>query len=290
MKVIFVILNYKTYQETIKLTDMLVKDGLEDKFVLIVDNLSPNESYQVLSSKYSNTDCVEVVLSPENGGYAKGNNYGLRYAKKYNPLYVCIINNDVQFSVRMIDSLCDWYEKLCRVAFIAPKQKLPNGEDATFKTMDVPTLKTDLSLYNPFSTRRHYYVENTEIKGVNKIGIIPGAFIFTNYALFERLGFFEESTFLFCEERFIAKKAEMAGLNNYIILGEIYLHNHSTTISNEASEKRQRRLIREGRCLYYKKYSRHPFLSVAVIKMADLFYEIYLKLFGMARKIKRMIL
>lgn len=291
MDVLFLILNYKTYNETINLVKELLSATTILKYkILVVDNYSPNESFQRIKETFVEEVRVEVVSSGENGGYAKGNNYGLRYAKKYEPKYVCIINNDVHFTLGTIEHLITWYEKLPHVAFISPKQKLPNGEDAIFKMMDVPSLMKDLALYNPFSKRRHYYVENTEIKGVNKIGIIPGAFIFTSYTLFERLGFFDELTFLFCEERFIAKKAEIAGLNNYIILGESYLHNHSTTISNEASEKRQRRLIREGRCLYYKKYSRHPFLSVAVIKMADLFYEIYLKLFGVARKIKRMIL
>lgn len=243
----------------------------------------------MIKDAFPNESRVEIIESGENGGYAKGNNFGLRYAKKYDPKYVCIINNDVHFSFETVEHLINWYEKLPDVAFIAPKQKLPNGEDAVFKMMDVPTLKKDLILYNPFSKQKYYYVENTDIKGVNKIGIIPGAFIFAQYSLFERLGFFDESTFLFCEERFIAKKAELEGLNNYIILEETYLHNHSTTISSEASERRQRKLIREGRCLYYLKFSKRPFISVSVIRFVDFFYEVYLELYGLARKIKRMV-
>lgn len=287
MKVLFLILNFKTYQETIKITDVLVKEGLTDKHILIVDNASPNESYVELCNKYSGCENVDVILSSENGGYAKGNNYGLRYAKKYNPQYVCIINNDVIFSINTIDKLCNWYEKLPNVAFIAPRQILPDGNDAVFTSMEVPTLKSDIAWYNPFSRRRYLYTENTQIKGVNEIGIIPGAFIFTSYQTFEKLGFFDESTFLFCEERFIAKKAQLAGLRNYIILEETYLHNHSTTIKNEASEKRQRKMILEGRCLYYKKYSMHPKIAVLSLKLLYTINELYFLLFGLGRKIKK---
>lgn len=290
MKVLFLILNFKTYQETIKLTDMLLKEGLIDKHILIVDNASPNESYTELYNKYSGCESVDVILSPDNGGYAKGNNFGLRYAKKYMPKYVCIINNDVHFSMQTIEQLCKWYEKLPNVGFISPRQILPNGEDAVFSSMEVPTLKTDLAWYNPFSHRKYLYTENTVIKGVNEIGIIPGAFIFTNYQQFEKLGFFNESTFLFCEERFIAKEAQLAGLKNYIILNETYLHDHSTTIRNEASEKRQRKMILEGRCLYYKKYSSHPTAVVLTLKLLYGINEIYLWLFGIGRKIKRQIM
>lgn len=275
MKVLFLILNYKTYKETITLTKNLYNAGLKDKYVLIVDNSSPNESYFELTKELSGLDNIEVIASDINGGYAKGNNYGLKYAKKYNPQYVCIINNDVIFDINTIDRLCEWYERIPSVAFIAPIQILPNGKEAIFRNMDVPTIWTDLSLYNPFSRKFHYYIENTKIKGVNEIGIIPGAFIFTNYHLFESLGFFDESTFLFCEERFIAKKAQIAGLKSYVILGETYLHNHSTTINNESSKRKQREMIQEGRCLYHKKFSRYPFFCTSMLKIAFYIKEFY---------------
>ena len=287
MKVLFLILNYKTYQETVKLTDELLANGIGDNYILIVDNASPNESYQQLQSRYERREGVEVILSPENGGYAKGNNYGLRYAAKYNPEYVCIINNDVHFTPETINHLCEWYEKLPNVAIIAPKQILPGGRDATFSSMDVPTLRSDLSWYNPFSSKRHSYTENTEIKGVNEVGIVPGAFLFTKYSIFKEMGFFDESTFLFCEERFTAKEAELAGLKNYIILSETYLHDHSVTIKNEASEKKQRKMILEGRLLYHKKYSKHPALACSILKVCYTFNELYLSLYSIARKVKR---
>ena len=276
MKVLFLILNYKTYQETIGLTEKLCEEGLIDKHVLIVDNASPNNSFEILRKQFDGYKNVEVIASPENGGFAKGNNFGLRYAKKYNPQYVCIINNDVLFSMATIDHLCEWYEKLPSVAFISPRQILPNGKEAQFRNMDVPTIWTDLSQYN-FWGKIHHYTENTDIKGVHKIGIIPGAFTFTSYSRFEELGFFDEETFLFCEERFIAKKAQLAGLNNYIILDETYLHAHSATIKNEASAKKQRKMILEGRCIYHQKYSKLPRFSVWILKAAFALKEVLIR-------------
>ena len=43
MKTIFVILNYKTFSETITITNELLSNGLGDRRVVIVDNASPNE-------------------------------------------------------------------------------------------------------------------------------------------------------------------------------------------------------------------------------------------------------
>ena len=288
MEVLFLILNYKTYQETIKLTDELLNNGLKDRYVLIVDNASPNDSYKRLHTRYEKNENVEVIQSPENGGYAKGNNYGLRYAKKYAPEYVCIINNDVHFTTDTIDHLCVFYEKLPNVAFISPRQLLPGGKEASFRCLDVPTLRSDLAWYNPFLNKRHKYVENTSIKGVHQIGIIPGAFIFTKFNVFQEMGFFDESTFLFCEERFSAKKAEMAGLNNYIILSESYLHNHSTTIKKEASEKKQRKMILDGRIIYHKKYSKHPVFAAILLKMCFHLNEMYILICKWGHYVKRL--
>lgn len=287
MEVLYLILNYKTFNETILLTKELLSSLKQNQHIIIVDNDSPNDSYLEISECFKFTENVEVLLSPENGGYAKGNNYGLRYAEKYNPEYVCIINNDVHFTAETINHLCEWYEKLPNVAVIAPKQILPGEREATFSSLDVPTLRSDLSWYNPFSSKRHSYTENTEIEGVNEVGIIPGAFLFTKYSIFKEMGFFDESTFLFCEERFTAKKAQLAGLKNYIILSERYIHDHSVTIKNEASEKKQRKMILEGRLLYHKKYSKHPTLACVLLKVCYSFNEMYLSIYSIVRKIKR---
>ena len=286
MKVLFLILNYKTYTETIRLTSELIAEGLKDKFVLIVDNASPNESYQELSTQFKGLNTVEVIQSPENGGYAKGNNFGLIYAKKYNPEYVCIINNDVHFSIDMIDRLCEWYEKLPNVIFIAPRQILPSGTDVRFGDMDVPTLWKDIKSYCPLYSKIYRYTENTEIRGAHQIGLIPGAFIFTKYNAFLELGFFDECTFLFCEERFIAKKAELERKKSYIILTESYIHDHSVTISSEASAKRQRQMIFEGRCKYYRQFSNYPIASIGLLKSAFYANELYRKLINVVITIK----
>ena len=114
------------------------------------------------------------------------------------------------------------------------------------------------------------------------MGIIPGAFSFIDYGLMAELGFFDEDTFLYCEERFFAKKAMLAGYYNYIILGDTYLHQHSLTISKETTARRQRQMIFKERCNYHKKYTKHYRIGVLCLKSVYFLYEILLS-------IKRMI-
>ena len=59
MKTVFLILNYKTYNDTIRLTKELLLNELGDRLVIIVDNASPNESFSILNNTFKKTDKVE---------------------------------------------------------------------------------------------------------------------------------------------------------------------------------------------------------------------------------------
>lgn len=267
---VFIILNYKTYKDTLILVDSLLEQDLGNRRIIIIDNASPNESYEILNDKYGGNDKVDVIYSEENGGFSKGNNIGLRFAKKYNPKYACVINNDVRFSISTIKELECIYETIPDSGIVVPRQIKPNGEDEKFGALEAPTFWYDFSSYIPgymrFFEKPHHYINNTNIEGLQKVGFIPGAFIFINYTLFEKLDFFDELTFLFCEERILCKKVEDHMLGNYILFSHHYIHDHSTTINSEIKSIRQRDLIFRGRVLYTKKYRSLPIIKIILLK------------------------
>lgn len=281
MNVLFLILNYKTYSDTILLTkELLSEETTLDYGILIVDNNSQNNSFRQIKEVFGDDPRVEVIESNENGGYAKGNNIGLRYAKKYNPDFVCIINNDVHFTMRTIEHLSSLYDTLPNAAIISPIQLLPGNESARFKEMQVlhlPTMWDDLRSYSVlFEGKTHEYKENTNIAGVQKVDMIPGAFLFIRYNVFSNIGFFDETTFLFGEERILAKRIKDTGLNNYIILNEYYIHAHSKTINQEASRKRQAEYVFKGKILYTKRYRKYPLIKSSILYIAYKLNRAYL--------------
>lgn len=77
-----VILNYKTYLDTERLVgDILSRRIKHDIRIVIVDNASPNESFEYLNNALKNLDQIEIIQSSCNAGFAKGNNVGLRLLK-----------------------------------------------------------------------------------------------------------------------------------------------------------------------------------------------------------------
>ncbi|MCT4403058.1 MULTISPECIES: glycosyltransferase [Leuconostoc] len=95
---VFVILHYQSFDETTAETMHIINDLSGENRVVIVDNASPNESGKKLEKLFLNNKNVDVILSNNNTGYAKGNNLGIRYAlEKYSPDFIILANNDIEF-------------------------------------------------------------------------------------------------------------------------------------------------------------------------------------------------
>lgn len=272
MKTVFIILNYKTYNDTIKLTKELIAGGLDDRIILIVDNASPNNSFSILKEEFQEEAKVDIISSGYNGGYAKGNNYGLHYAKKYNPQYVCIINNDIHFDMRMIQRMEERYSLLENVAILSPVQYSLDGKPASFLDLRrIPSFWEDLKVISGLGKcPKHVYKPDYKYDDVQQVEIVPGAFLFISYPLFEQLGFFYDGTFLFCEERFTARNVKMHKLCSYILLNERYVHAHSVTISQEASMMFQQKMLLHGKVLYTRCY--RNFSTIKILLMYMIFY------------------
>ena len=93
--IVLLILNYNNAKDTIELCNSLINQK-DIKFkILVVDNCSPDNSHETIKDKLKENSLVEIIKSTTNGGYAKGNNVGLRYIEKnLGTKYVAILNND----------------------------------------------------------------------------------------------------------------------------------------------------------------------------------------------------
>jgi GT2 family glycosyltransferase len=95
----FVILNYKTWEESAACADSILKSQTwEALSLVIVDNGSGNDSVQRLREKYAKEARVHVVAAEKNLGFAKGNNLGIAYAREhFDPDFIVAANSDIIF-------------------------------------------------------------------------------------------------------------------------------------------------------------------------------------------------
>jgi glycosyltransferase involved in cell wall biosynthesis len=81
--VVVVILNYNDADNCLRVANNALKDSNINK-VIIVDNCSPDKSYERLKEHAS--DNLVIMQSERNGGFAYGHNVGIRYAlTSYDP-------------------------------------------------------------------------------------------------------------------------------------------------------------------------------------------------------------
>lgn len=97
INVCFIVLHYQSYQATTMCVDSLLKlEGIESCLIIILDNGSPNDSYELLKNKYQNELLVKLLHNDENLGFSGGNNKLYKEAKNYNPQFIVALNNDVE--------------------------------------------------------------------------------------------------------------------------------------------------------------------------------------------------
>ena len=108
-KVACVILNYNDYDNTTELVKSIEHYDVLDH-VIVVDNASTDGSAEILKSLRSSK--VSVWITPHNGGYGAGNNYGIRIAKNtFDCDYAFIVNPDVRFEESTATSVLECFAK-----------------------------------------------------------------------------------------------------------------------------------------------------------------------------------
>ena len=98
-----------------------LKDTCELIEVIVVDNASEKDEASLISAKYPQ---VIVIRSPQNLGFAGGNNLGIKAARGK---YLFFINNDTIFKEFNIQALIDRLEFSPKIAVICPKIRFAWG-------------------------------------------------------------------------------------------------------------------------------------------------------------------
>lgn len=96
MKIVYEILHYKAINVTSECVSNLLATKSETSEIVIVDNASPDDSWDQLRNMYSSNTQIHLIRSTCNLGFAKGNNLGYSYAKKsLNADIIICMNNDI---------------------------------------------------------------------------------------------------------------------------------------------------------------------------------------------------
>lgn len=96
-KIAFLILHYQNLEVTTTCVNNLKNlYGIENNYIVIVDNASPNGTKRDLKYLYKANKNIHIICLEKNIGFASGNNVGYKYAKnELNVDVVVAMNSDV---------------------------------------------------------------------------------------------------------------------------------------------------------------------------------------------------
>lgn len=251
-----IVLNYNDYQTTGKFV-MSVQNFKSIDKIIVVDNCSTDCSFEhLLLLQNKKTD---VIQSDRNGGYAYGNNLGIKYAiKHYHSDLLFISNPDVLIDDTVLTELVSKAVSMPQCGQITCKMECTSGTKLPI-AWKIPAYK-DCIMENFIILKRllnydNGYPDNYYNSEIVEAGVVPGSFFLIKRKAYEDIGGFDEGTFLYCEEIILAHQLKDKGYKNYILTNLSYIHKHSVSINKSIASSVQRlRVCFNSRQYYCKKY------------------------------------
>ena len=114
-------INYNGLNDTLELIESIPSNNNME--VIVVDNASKQDEASIISDRYPH---VIVIRSPQNVGFAGGNNLGIKEAKGK---YILLINNDTYFKEFNIEALIRRLEYSDKIGIVCPKLRFAWGNN-----------------------------------------------------------------------------------------------------------------------------------------------------------------
>lgn len=271
---IIIILNYNDFKTTNEFVNRIKNFSILSK-IIIVDNLSTDNSYKKLVNLRSNN--IDVIRSDKNGGYAYGNNFGIKYAiKKYNPQNLIISNPDIIIDEKVIINLINIINKENNIGIVTAIMCDKDGKDSSGIAWKLPKYKDDLfmtsSIISKIKKPLDYDKEYIYSNEVVDVDVVPGSFFIINSIKIQEINFLDEDTFLYCEERILSYKMKEKGYRILLSTNDKFIHNHSVTINKNISSYFKRYdILKDSKIIYMRKYLK---VSERKIKLFEFLHNI----------------
>jgi N-acetylglucosaminyl-diphospho-decaprenol L-rhamnosyltransferase len=210
-RILTVIVNYRTADLVIEHFDSLAKEysSLPGSSVVIVDNASPGGAdaprLQAFAARPELKGWVKVIASPENLGFAQGNNLAIveALAGPQLPDYVFLLNPDAHLRPGALLGLLDFMEKTPEAGIAGPRLESESGEphSSAFRFFSIAGEFEDAARTGIISRLlSRWRVAPPPTDETRPTDWICGAAVLIRREVFEEVGLFDGEYFLYYEE------------------------------------------------------------------------------------------
>ncbi len=233
--VLTIILNYKTAEMSLRSAEAALKamEGIKGEIIL-VDNDSQDESFEqmcahVSTQGWDKNNRVRVLQSGHNGGYGAGNNVGIRagLSDGSQPDYIYVLNSDAFPEKEAISILRDHLDANPQTGFAG---SYIHGEDGdphltSFRFPSIASEFESAICFGPVSRLLARHVVPIPIPDhSHPVDWLAGASLMMRQSLFDEIGLFDETFFLYFEETDLCRRAAQAGYQTYYLRDSRVMH------------------------------------------------------------------
>ncbi|HED37571.1 MAG TPA: glycosyltransferase family 2 protein [Ignavibacteria bacterium] len=203
---VVILVNYKGACDTEKCLKSL-QASTEIPFVIVVDNTPNDPDLKKIVDSYKD---AHLIRAPENIGFGRGNNLGIRWALLHDYSYIFILNNDAQVKSDTIEKLKSEMQQCKTIGITTPRIVLSENPNILWYGGG------DVNYWRGRARVPGFMgPSNTEIvMKPREVTFASGCSMFVNRKVFETIGGFDPRFFMYEEDLELCLRAVE---NNYKI-------------------------------------------------------------------------
>jgi hypothetical protein len=214
--------------------------------VIVIDNASGDFIPIANAVRVNNwSSWVTVLEAPRNGGFAYGNNLGIKRAiEAHVPDYVYLLNPDTEVRPGAIRSLVDFLESYPSVGIAGSSFENQDGSEWPI-AFRFPSMLSELDQGLAFglATRllRRWSVSQQMTDVAQPVDWISGASMMIRFSVIAAIGGLDENYFLYYEETDFCYRAKRAGFETWYVPKSRVMHiaGQSTNVTNRTGGPRR---------------------------------------------------
>lgn len=258
MDVSIIIVNYNTLQMTRECVESVKKNtrGVEYE-IIIVDNASTDGSFEFFS-RYPD---ILFISNKENLGFGKANNIGAKYAKGD---YLFLLNSDTLLIEDVVTRLYEYMETDYNIGACGCNLIHKDGQNAICHGM-FPSLIQEFSDIGFSIFYHNYYRQKLSVSqkinegDIDNVDYISGADVFIRHHIYNELGGFDETFFMYYEETDLFYRLREKKIRSSLLKDHSIVHLEGGSQKNSFKIERFKLFFR-SKVLYYKKRGMNVFL------------------------------
>ncbi len=206
--VAIIILNWNGEEDTISCIESLKRINYPNYKIFLVDNNSEKKSQDILEEYcLKNSDLkIEFIKNQENTGFSAGNNIALKKAFKDEFDYFLLLNNDTEVKEDFLDKLIEVAENNKKSGILAPKIYFYDKPNVIWHAV------CKFSWMGGGRPLQYEEVDkNPKESKIKKTQYVSGCAMLIKKEVIEKIGYLEESFFMYYEDTDFSLRAKNAG-------------------------------------------------------------------------------